>query len=280
MISLIESALDDYLHLTDCREKTVIEAMRYSLLGGGKRIRAKLVLLFAEAFGGDIQKAIPFACAVEMVHAYSLIHDDLPCMDDDDLRRGKPSCHIQFDYATALLAGDALQSLAFEVLTMADLADNRIVAATKILSQNIGCHGMVGGQTIDLMFEGKDCDISVLEDIEIKKTGALIKAACLLGCVAADATPEQYEAAEQYAVALGRAFQIHDDILDVTSSVEELGKPIGSDNSRNKSTFVSVMGIDNARKAVEELTDIAIKTVEDFSQPLKELAVSLKNRNK
>ncbi len=283
MISAIENALDMCLPLTDCREKRVVDAMRYSLLGGGKRIRARLVLLFCEACGGDIESAMPFACAVEMVHAYSLIHDDLPCMDDDELRRGKPSCHMKFDYATALLAGDALQSLAFETLTSAKLPYQQIVKAVNLLARNIGCSGMVGGQVIDIAYENKPCDEDVLEDIEAKKTGALINAACILGCIAASADDDMLKAAEEYGSALGRAFQITDDILDIISTSDVLGKPVGSDENQNKSTFVSVLGMDTAVKAVSDLTDIAVKSAEFFGakgEQLKKLAISLKDRTK
>ncbi len=283
MIALIEDALSRYLPLTDCRENKVVEAMRYSLLGGGKRIRAKLVLLFCEACGGEADKALPLACAVEMVHAYSLIHDDLPCMDDDDIRRGKPSCHIEFDYATALLAGDALQSLAFQTVATADLDGRLIKEAVRVLAECIGCHGMVGGQMIDLNYENKSCGYDVLCDIEAKKTGALIKAACVLGCIAADANDRQITAAKQYAEALGRAFQITDDILDITSTSEELGKPVGSDEARNKSTFVSVMGMEKAVNEVRALTQSAIENAEIFGkngQKLIDLAKEMENRTK
>lgn len=283
MIALIENALSGYLPLTGEREENVIKAMRYSLLGGGKRIRAKLVLLFCEACGGDVDKALPFACAVEMVHAYSLIHDDLPCMDDDDLRRGKPSCHIEFDYATALLAGDALQSLAFETMASADLEGGIIAKAVKIFAELIGCHGMVGGQVIDIDYENKECNYDVLQDIERKKTGALIKASCVLGCLAADADEDKIKAAENYAEALGRAFQITDDILDITSTSEELGKPVGSDEDRNKSTFVSVMGMENAVKEVDRLTELAVNNARLFGekgQKLINLAEEMRNRTK
>ena len=200
----IESYLDTAVGGTDI----VSEAMRYSLSGGGKRIRPVLALEFCRICGGDVQKALPFAAAVEMMHTYSLVHDDLPCMDDDDLRRGKPACHIRYGYANALLAGDGLLTLAFETLTKAALPPERIARACAVLAREAGHLGMIGGQTMDLENEGKAVTLDTLRTTDALKTVCLIRAACVLGCIAAGADDEQIHAAEAYAEGLGLAFQI------------------------------------------------------------------------
>ena len=268
---MIEKVLSSYV--PEDGEPLLTEAMRYSLLNGGKRFRAGLVLKFAELFGGDMASALPLACAIEMVHAHSLIHDDLPCMDDDDIRRGKPSCHIAYGEATALLAGDALLALAFETVSEAKtLGDSQKVRATALLSSSAGASGMLGGQRLDKKYEKIAADEEALDMIQSKKTGALIAAACLLGCTAADVQDgERLSAARRYGEAVGRAFQITDDILDLTSSTQVLGKPVGSDKSMNKSTYVTVMGLEAARKRAKELTEAAVKSVEPFGRAADEL---------
>lgn len=223
----------------------LVEAMRYSVLGGGKRIRAALCLEFCRLCGGDPKDALPFACAVEMIHAYSLIHDDLPCMDDDDLRRGKPSCHIAFGEAVALLAGDALQACAFKTaLNAKNIPAEQVIAATETLAKCCGYEGMCGGQAMDLDAEEHPVDFATLAEIHSGKTGMMIIAAAKMGCYAASATPEQLQAAEEYACEVGIVFQMVDDVLDVTATVEELGKPIGSDQECGKTTYVTLFGVE------------------------------------
>lgn len=281
-ISLVESRLTDLLPKCANGQDEVVEAMKYSLVNGGKRLRPILCLEFAKACGGDRFDALDFACAVEYIHTYSLIHDDLPCMDDDDMRRGKPSCHKQFGEATALLAGDALLTHAFQIVAGAELDDSKIALACGLLAQNAGVQGMVGGQVIDLKYESESPDLRQLLSVHRLKTGALISAACLLGCIAAGADDKKIAAASAYAYDLGVAFQIKDDILDVTGSSEELGKPVGSDEDNNKTTYVSLRGIENAQKDVEKLTSAAISRLSEFQNTefLEALSRYLVNRNK
>ncbi len=274
----INSALKEYLPAAD---DVVSQAMRYSVENGGKRIRPALLLEFCRVCGGDYKKAVPFACALEMIHTYSLIHDDLPCMDNDDFRRGKPSCHIAFGEEYALLAGDALLTLAFETAMKSNLSAEITVRAAKELAKAAGVMGMVGGQVLDLQNEGKKVGVSDLQKTDELKTGELIRAACVLGCVCAGADDKKIAAAEKYAHDIGIAFQIVDDILDVTSDEETLGKPIGSDEENQKSTYVSLLGIEKSRKTAEELTLNAQKALDAFDgdvSSLKDFAEKLKNR--
>lgn len=284
-ISLTEHALFDFLPDLNCREKKLIESMKYSLEAGGKRVRPRLVFEFNALCGGNPDAAVAPACAVEMIHTYSLIHDDLPCMDDDDLRRGKPSNHRVFGEDIALLAGDALQTLAFEVLSSEKSAElmggDACRKAVNTLARYVGATGMVGGQVIDLISENTSAPIEVLREMDYKKTACLIKAACELGCISANASEAQLKAASAYAECIGIAFQIQDDILDQTSSDEELGKPVGSDNENSKSTYVSLLGIEKCRELVDELTQSAIEALEIFdedSQSLKDFALELARR--
>lgn len=261
-------------------DDVVSKAMRYSVENGGKRVRPELVLSFCELCGGDVEKAMPLACALEMIHTYSLIHDDLPCMDNDDFRRGKPSCHIAFGYEYALLAGDALLTLAFETALGADLPLDRVVMATKELAKAAGWNGMVGGQVIDLQNEGKKVSVEEIERMDALKTGELIRVACVMGCMAAGKT-EMIPFAEEYAKCIGLSFQIVDDILDVTSDTAVLGKPVGSDNDNDKCTYVSLLGIDESRKIVSDLTVKAKKALEGFDGDtayLADFAEKLENR--
>ncbi len=285
-INLIENALYDYIPKGLEYEKNLVSSLEYSLKAGGKRIRPKLVLEFSRLCGGNDKAALPFACAVEMIHTYSLIHDDLPCMDDDDMRRGKPSNHKVYGEDIALLAGDALQSLAFEIMSAEETVNSSsamsAVRCINILSNYCGTVGMVGGQVIDLENEKKTADLKSVTECNRKKTGALIKAACEMGCVSASADEEKILAARNYGENIGIAFQIVDDILDVTSSDEELGKPVGSDIENNKSTYVSLLGIDECKKRVDKLTSDAIQSLNVFNgdiSALKELALKLKSRN-
>lgn len=247
--------------------ESVCEAMEYSLTAGGKRLRPVLTLEMCRICGGNADDLTDVACSVELIHTYSLIHDDLPCMDNDDYRRGKPSCHKKFGETTALLAGDALNSLAFEVISDAAI-DGRITAKTAVmlisaLSKAIGVNGMIGGQVIDLESENKDISLEQLELLQSCKTGALIEAACVMGVILSGSY-DKIPAAERYAQYLGRAFQIVDDILDVTGSFEELGKPIGSDSEQNKKTFVTALGLKGAEKEADRLTGAALDELKSF----------------
>ncbi|SFB81179.1 polyprenyl synthetase family protein [Ruminococcus albus] len=249
-------------------QSAVLEAMEYSLSAGGKRLRPILILEFYRMCGGDdIDKMVKLACAVELIHTYSLIHDDLPCMDNDDFRRGKPSCHKAFSEEIALLAGDALNTLAFEVITDCAM-DGTISAETavmlvSVLSKAIGTDGMIGGQVIDLETEDEVIDIETLNTLQSYKTGALIEAACVMGVIISGRM-EYIPAAAEYAQAMGRAFQIVDDILDVTGTFEELGKPIGSDSEQHKNTYVSLLGLQRSRQIAAQLTVTALGALKKF----------------
>ena len=280
-VEIINNYLDGAIPECNFGEDVVHNAMKYSLSIGGKRIRPVLTLEFCRICGGDIEKALPFAAALEMVHTYSLIHDDLPCMDDDDMRRGMPSCHIKYGEEYALLAGDGLLTRAFGTLTESKVSPENIVKAVALLSELAGVNGMIGGQVVDLKNEDKPCAIEVLETMDSLKTGALIKCAALFGVLAAGGTEEQYNAAGEYSSNLGHAFQIVDDILDVTGDEEQLGKPVGSDKESGKSTYVSVLGLEKSKQYAEEITYKAVKSLDLFGDEakfLKELAISLINR--
>lgn len=284
-IRKIEQELLTYLPKDEALVKTLLDSMTYSLTAGGKRVRPLLVLYFARLCSGSEAAAMPFACAIEMIHTYSLIHDDLPCMDNDDLRRGKPTNHKVFGEAPALLGGSGLLTLAFEtVLSERAVALNgaeKCTEAGRLLAQCAGVLGMLGGQIIDLESENKQVTVEHLRVMDEKKTGALIKAACLLGCISAGADSKQRKAAEQYAENIGLAFQIVDDILDVVSDSKTLGKPIGSDRENNKSTYVSLLGIERCRTLSRELTDKALEALSAFDSDTTELstlAVSLRDR--
>ena len=258
----IEAELDRYTATCGSLHGLLLEAMRYSLLDAGKRIRPILALEFCRAAGGNAEDAMPFACGVEMIHTYSLIHDDLPCMDDDDLRRGKPSCHVKFGEANALLAGDALQPLAFEtMLTGSRIRPDLTLRAAAVLAHACGAAGMVGGQVIDLENEGKHVGLDELRVMDSGKTGAIIKAACIMGVIAADGNDELIALADEYAENIGIAFQITDDILDVTSTAEVLGKPVESDIGNDKSTYVSLLGLEKAREEAARHTALAVEAV-------------------
>ncbi len=258
------------------------KAMKYSIENGGKRIRPLLTLEFCRLCGGKTEYAVGFACAIEMIHTYSLIHDDLPCMDNDYMRRGKPSCHVKFGEEYALLAGDALLTLAFKTVMQCEniSADNRVKACSA-LADAAGCKGMVGGQMLDLLNEGKMTDIDTLKKTDELKTGAMIEVAAILGCIAADADEKQMNAAREFTKKIGLAFQIVDDILDVTSDETTLGKPIGSDAVNQKCTYVSLLGLERAKLIVNELTDKAKAALDIFDYEtdfLKELADILAKR--
>ena len=262
---------------------TVAEAMDYSLEAGGKRIRPVLVQAFCRLFGGDEKTASAPACAIEMIHTFSLIHDDLPCMDDDDLRRGKPSCHKKYGEACAVLAGDALSIRAFQIIADAPELSSDVKA--KLISElafSSGAEGMIGGQIIDIENEEREnVDEKNLREMYALKTGMLIKTACVMGCITAGASEKQIESAKEYAHCLGLAFQIIDDILDVTADEDKLGKPTGSDEAENKTTFVNLFGIENARKEAQLLTEKALDILDGFenSEFLKGLTKYLLNRD-
>ena len=261
----------------------VSDAMKYSALGGGKRIRPFIVTQVCEMLGADKASVMPLACALECVHTYSLIHDDLPCMDNDDFRRGKPTCHKVYGEEFALLAGDALLTYAFEIIADADkLSDKGKIQAVKYLSALAGIMGMVGGQTIDLESEEKNISIEKLEKLHRLKTGALLRCAALLGTLASDISGSELEKIEAYASKIGLAFQIADDILDVTADEKELGKPVGSDAQNKKVTYLSFMSIEEAKKYARELAEQAKESIRGFenNESLSYLADYIVDRTK
>lgn len=260
-IALIEQTIEQLLPADpNAPQHTLLAAMKHSLSAGGKRIRPMLALEFCRLCGGTDEMVLPAACALELLHTATLIHDDMPEMDNDDLRRGKPSCHVAFDLPTALLAGDTLLIMPFEWIAAAKDTDaERKVALSLELAKAAGFYGACGGQQIDLENETRsDVTIDGLKQMYAYKTGALIIAACRMGCIAAGADAETLEIATQYAARLGLAFQIVDDILDVTSTEEQLGKPIGSDAQQNKNTFVSLYGLEQAKQEAAMLTGEAL----------------------
>lgn len=283
--SLIEAALPQYLPPVTLPQGKVCEAMAYSLLDGGKRIRGCLTLAMCELCGGEVQSALPLACAIEMVHAYSLIHDDLPCMDNDDLRRGKPSCHIKFGEGTALLAGDALLTHAFSAASDAyfngTLPAETVLRCVNQLSRAAGVEGMIGGQVIDTAPEEVPMTPEQLEAMHSMKTGALIRSAAVLGCLAAGAPRDVVMQADLYAAKIGLAFQIVDDILDATEESEKLGKST-SDADNNKTTYITLYGVEKAREMVRRLVleaDLAVKGTVLDDEMLYELADTLAKRH-
>ncbi|KIL45941.1 polyprenyl synthetase family protein [Jeotgalibacillus campisalis] len=227
------------------------KAMKYSLDAGGKRIRPLLVLATMSAFEKDCERGMKTAAALEMIHTYSLIHDDLPSMDDDDLRRGKPTNHIVFGEALAILAGDALLTQSFSLISSSDLSSDQKIRIISELAKSSGPEGMVGGQVADIEGENKQLSIDQLESIHLRKTGRLLQFAVLAGGIMSEATAAQLHHLEQYALHIGLAFQIRDDILDVEGEEEEIGKPVGSDQSRNKSTYPALLGMDKAKQKLE-----------------------------
>lgn len=242
------------------------KSMRYSLLSGGKRIRPLLVCEFAKLFGADEKDAIHYACAIEMIHCASLIHDDMPCVDNDDMRRGKPTNHIAFGETTALFAGDALVPFAFEAICDAPFSAQQNMLAVSALAKASGAYGMLGGQQIDHESEGVLVDIETLKALHAKKTGALIKCACVLGCIAAGKTSDtkEYSDAVQYAEKIGLAFQIADDILDVCGDETKLGKPCGSDEKLGKSTYVSLLGLEKSKELALSLSKEAKDSIKNY----------------
>ena len=275
-ISIINDKLLTLIEEESCLQESVINAMRYSISIGGKRIRPILALEFCRMLGGGDSALIP-ACAIEMIHTFSLIHDDLPCMDDDDFRRGEKSCHVVFGEDIALLAGDALSIKAFEIISQyakdggisTDISNEVILA----LAKSSGVFGMCGGQVIDLESEGKSIPIDILSKIHKLKTGALIGVSCKIGCIVAGASKEQCDKAELFGQKLGQAFQIIDDILDVEGDENALGKPIGSDAEMGKTTYISLFGAKKAKEMAKSATDEALKILEGF--PNSDFLISL-----
>lgn len=283
----VAAALDHWLPESSIQPETLHEALRYSVLGEGKRIRPVLVYAAGEAFGIELERLNGPACAVEMIHAYSLIHDDLPAMDNDDLRRGRPTCHKAYDDATAILAGDALQALAFHILA-ADpeikVNDGQRIKMINTLAVASGSRGMAGGQAIDLASVGKALNIAELENMHIHKTGALILASAQLGALAVDnVDSERFDRISSFAKCIGLAFQIKDDILDIESDTETLGKPQGSDMQLNKPTYPNLLGLDGAKEAADELYNKALQSLDIFDEKadtLRAIADFIVKRNK
>lgn len=274
----LESALTDFV-----ATENLASAMQYSCLGGGKRIRPVLVYATCDALGIDLERADNAACAVELIHCYSLVHDDLPSMDDDDVRRGKPSLHIAFDEATAILAGDALQTLAFELLAEdSPISEINRLRMVSELALAIGAKGMVAGQDLDFAASGKQLDETQLADLHTRKTGALITASLCLGALCKEGIePDVIAALKKFGTLIGLAFQVQDDILDVTENTESLGKPQGSDALNEKPTYVSILGLEAAKEKASELTEqaqTALDTVPFDTSLLRDLARYITDR--
>lgn len=281
---MIEKQLKEYTKDISIPQASVLNAMEHSLSAGGKRIRPILVLEFYKLCCGK-GNVLHIACAIEMIHTFSLIHDDLPCMDDDDFRRGKPSCHKAYGEAVALLAGDALATIPYEIITSEAINHNiSFESAIKViqeLSKSVGVSGMIGGQVIDIEYEAKPITKETLILLDNLKTGALIKASCTIGCILANASEEQIAFAQNYAEKIGLAFQIIDDILDVTSTFEKLGKPLNSDEKKNKTTYVTLFGLEKAKEIAEKLTNEALCVLNNFENNsfIVELTKMLLERN-
>ena len=273
----VDDGLDHFLPKEDASPETLHKAMRYSVFAGGKRLRPALVLAACEAVGGKISDGLPAACAVEMIHTYSLIHDDLPAMDDDDLRRGRPTCHKVFGEAFAILAGDALLTIAFETIAKTPRPD-AIGPLVLVFAQRAGCQGMVGGQVLDIEGEGKKPTLEMVRAIHSWKTAALIASCCEGGALAGGGSKEDARVLREFGEKIGLAFQILDDILDITKSSQELGKTAGKDLDAQKATYPAVLSIDGAQKEAQILVDSAMADLDKhFSnrgggKTLKELA--------
>ncbi len=283
--SIVDKTLEKLVPPAKAFPPTVHEAMRYSLFAGGKRIRPLLAIAAAEALGANTAYLLPVASVLELIPTYSLIHDDLPAMDDDDFRRGRPTCHKVYGEAVAILAGDGLLTMAFEILSdprrLKAIQANRLLAITREIATASGVFGMVGGQVVDIQSEGKEIDLPTLEYIHTHKTGALIRASVRVGALYAKAGKRQLAALTHYGEMAGLAFQIADDILDITGKQEELGKDIGSDLKKDKKTYPSFYGLEESRRRAVEVVDKALAALEDFDRkadPLRELAKYIINR--
>lgn len=280
---MVESRIEELFPEVESGYSHLVKAARYSLLSGGKRIRPAVMMEFCKLCGGKPEDALDFAVALEMIHTYSLIHDDLPCMDNDDMRRGKPSCHKAFGEDIALLAGDTLLTEAFFVASNANVSVDKALKAVSYLSANAGLHGMIGGQVLDLAFEENTPDPTMLSDMYMRKTAALLIAAASIGCIAAGKdTENNLKNAAKYGYNLGLAFQVIDDILDVTADEKKLGKPVGSDDKNNKTTFVTIYGIEKAFAIAAQLSNAALDALDEFggdTAALYELTNYLLDRN-
>lgn len=276
-VSLADEYIKSVLPKEKLPQEEIVKAMDYSLSSGGKRIRPVIAIFAAKSLGAGSESVMPYAAAIELIHTYSLIHDDLPCMDNDDLRRGRPTNHKVFGEATAVLAGDALLNFAFETALMADTEPEKKIALLKIIARSAGLYGMIGGQILDMEGEKRKLAADEIRLVQNLKTGALIKAAAAIGAVTAG---ERKEFFDVYAENLGLAFQLKDDILDVTATTEELGKPVLSDEKNEKSTFVSLYGVDGTKRLLEETTEKAIASLPEGAELLKELALYLLERKK
>jgi geranylgeranyl diphosphate synthase type II len=273
----VDAALDRFLPPLDAAPQRLHEAIRYSVLAPGKRLRPILALASAEAVGGRPETVMPTACALECIHVFSLIHDDLPCMDDDDYRRGRLTNHKVFGEAMAMLAGDALQALAFELIAdnAASVAPDRVVAVIKRIANASGTWGMVGGQVVDIESEGKEIAPETLEYIHAHKTGALLTASVLAGAILCGADAAQQEALERYGRSIGLAFQIADDILDIVGDQQKIGKPVGSDEGKDKATYPKLFGLQESRRRAHAEVAHAIASLEGFgeaAEPLRAIA--------
>ena len=282
----VDAALDKFLPAEDTLPERLHQAVRYSVFAGGKRLRPILMMAGCEAVGGDIERVMPAACAMEMIHTYSLIHDDLPAMDDDDFRRGRPTCHKVYGEALAILAGDALLTEAFILLSgmSSDTpeASDACRKATHIIARCAGSMGMVGGQVVDMESEGKEIDLPTLEYIHTHKTGALILASVQVGALLGGGDDKAYNALTRYAEASGLAFQVADDILDIVGDQEVLGKDVGSDEARGKATYPALLGLKTARQRARDLRDLALDSLVDFgaaAEPLRQIAHYIVDRS-
>ncbi len=278
---IIDSALSAAIRFDDDCPDRLREAIEYSLLAPGKRLRPQLVLMACEVCGGGVREALPAAVAVEMIHAYSLVHDDLPAMDNDDLRRGRPTCHKQFDEATAILVGDALQARAFEMISRISPAESAIRCCAE-LAHAVGAIALVGGQAADLASEFQQCSLAELEAIHRRKTGALFRVSLRLGAIIGDATDQQLAALDDYADNLGLAFQVGDDLLDVSGNEGKMGKRLGKDSVRGKNTYPAILGEMASRELAEKLIEQACNALEIFGDKataLRELAIFVRHRN-
>jgi geranylgeranyl diphosphate synthase, type II len=283
--ALVDKTLEKLVPAAKTFPPPVFEALRYSLFAGGKRVRPILAIAAAEALGAKTADFLPIAASLELIHTYSLIHDDLPAMDDDDFRRGRPTCHKVYGEALAILAGDGLLNMAFEVLSdprrLKSVPANRLVAIIREISTASGVFGMVGGQAVDMESENREIDFPTLEYIHTHKTGALIRASVRAGALYARAGKRQFTALTRYGEMVGLAFQIADDILDITGKQEEIGKDVGSDLKKGKKTFPAFYGLEESRRRAGEVADHALAALRDFDRkadPLRELAKYIINR--
>lgn len=283
----VDAALDSALPETPGPARDLYQAMRYSLFAGGKRLRPILCIAASESVGGDMEPVMPFACALELIHTYSLIHDDLPVMDDDDFRRGKPTNHKVFGEAMALLAGDALLTEAFRLMTSPAVSSRgtlqNVVSAIHVIAEAAGHGGMVGGQVVDIQSEGKSPDLPTVQFIHVHKTGALIAASVVSGAILAGGDPGQVASMTRYGQNIGLAFQISDDILDIEGDSQVMGKKTGADQMKGKMTYPSVVGLEESRRIQSRMIEAALQSLHSFderAEPLRQLARYVIERNK